>query len=117
MNKDQMEGNWKQFKGKVQQMWGKLTDDDINRINGNREQLVGRIQECYGVAREDAERQVRDFEGQNRYDWSETTGVGAGSRTGQTGGPGSSGGSSSGGSFGSGQGSTGQGGSGQGNRR
>jgi uncharacterized protein YjbJ (UPF0337 family) len=28
MNKDQADGNWKQFKGKVKEKWGKLTDDD-----------------------------------------------------------------------------------------
>ena len=27
MNWDTVAGNWKQFKGKVQMQWGKLTDD------------------------------------------------------------------------------------------
>ena len=42
MNWDQVEGNWKQFKGKVQQKWGKLTDDDVDVINGKRAELVGK---------------------------------------------------------------------------
>lgn len=45
MNNDQLEGNWKQFKGKLQEKWGKLTDDDLDVTNGNREQLEGKIQE------------------------------------------------------------------------
>jgi len=62
MNKDQMEGNWKQIKGKVRETWGKLTDDDFDRIAGKREQLVGTLQKRYGIAKEEAERQVKDFE-------------------------------------------------------
>ena len=62
MNWDQIEGKWKQFKGNVQQQWGKLTDDEIDQIDGHREELVGKIQERYGVAREEAEQQVKDWE-------------------------------------------------------
>ncbi|HZO57900.1 MAG TPA: CsbD family protein [Bryobacteraceae bacterium] len=62
MNWDQIEGNWAQFKGKVREQWGRLTDDDIDIINGKREQLVGRVQEAYGCMREEAEKQVREFE-------------------------------------------------------
>ena len=45
MNWDQIKGNWTQFKGKVREKWGDLTDDDVARIEGNQEQLIGRIQE------------------------------------------------------------------------
>ncbi len=62
MNSDRIEGNWKQLKGKVREQWGKLTDDELDVIEGRREQLAGRIQERYGVAREEAERQVREWE-------------------------------------------------------
>lgn len=58
MNWDQIEGQWKQFSGKVQAQWGKLTNDDLDVIEGNREQLVGKIQERYGIAKNDAEREV-----------------------------------------------------------
>ena len=40
MNWDRVEGNWKEFKGKVQQQWGKLTSDDIDVIEGKRQELV-----------------------------------------------------------------------------
>ena len=61
MNWDRIEGNWKQFRGSVQEQWGKLTDDDVDQAAGNRDQLVGRIQERYGVAKDEAERQVDEF--------------------------------------------------------
>lgn len=65
MNNDKVQGNWKQFKGKVQEQWGKLTKDDLDVIEGRREQLLGRIQERHGVARDEAERQVSDWESRN----------------------------------------------------
>jgi uncharacterized protein YjbJ (UPF0337 family) len=61
MNWDRIEGNWKQFKGKIQQQWGSLTDDDLDKAEGNREELAGRIQERYGKTREEAEREVDDW--------------------------------------------------------
>lgn len=62
MNWDTIKGNWMQFRGKVQEQWGELTDDELDQIEGNRDQLVGRIQERYGVAKDEAERQVREWE-------------------------------------------------------
>lgn len=55
---DRIEGNWKQFSGKVRERWGELTDDDLNVIAGRREQLVGKIQERYGIITDQAERQI-----------------------------------------------------------
>lgn len=65
MNKDKVEGNWKQFKGKVQEQWGKLTNDDLDVIEGRREQLLGRIQERHGMARDVAEREVDAWHAKN----------------------------------------------------
>lgn len=62
MNWDIAEGNWKQFKGQVQSQWGKLTDDHFDVIAGKREELVGKIQESYGIGKDEAEKQVKDFE-------------------------------------------------------
>lgn len=61
MNWDQIEGNWKQFKGHARQKWGKLTDDEIDQAAGNKQILAGKIQERYGIEREEAEKQVEDF--------------------------------------------------------
>jgi uncharacterized protein YjbJ (UPF0337 family) len=62
MNWDRIKGNWKQFTGKAKEKWGKLTDDDWTVIEGKRDQLVGRIQERYGIAKDEAEKQVAEFE-------------------------------------------------------
>lgn len=62
MNKDQFEGNWKQFKGEAQRQWGKLTNDQLDEIEGNRTKLAGKIQEQYGIAKEEAEEQVSKWE-------------------------------------------------------
>ena len=58
MNWNPIEGNWEQFKGKVQSQWSKLTNDDLDVIKGNRKQLAGKIQERYGKAQEEAEREI-----------------------------------------------------------
>jgi len=62
MNTDQIKGNWKQLVGKAKEKWGRLTDNDWQIVEGKRDQLVGKVQERYGIAREEAERQVADFE-------------------------------------------------------
>jgi uncharacterized protein YjbJ (UPF0337 family) len=62
MNWDTVKGDWKQFKGKVKEAWGKLSDDQLDLVAGKRDQLVGAIQKCYGIARDEAERQVQQFE-------------------------------------------------------
>jgi uncharacterized protein YjbJ (UPF0337 family) len=61
MNEDQIHGNWLQFKGKVKEKWGKLTDDDLDIIEGRSEQLIGKLQERYGIARQEAEKQFKEF--------------------------------------------------------
>ncbi|HEY6128460.1 MAG TPA: CsbD family protein [Candidatus Acidoferrum sp.] len=61
MNWEQIEGKWKQYSGRVQEKWGKLTDSDLQIIRGQRDQLIGKIQERYGIAKEEAQRQVDDF--------------------------------------------------------
>ena len=61
MNWDRVEGNWKTFKGQVQQKWGKLTDDDLTQIDGTKDKLVGVIQQRYGYARDQAAKEVDAF--------------------------------------------------------
>lgn len=69
MNWNQIEGNWKQIKGKVLEKWGKLTDDDLDVVAGRREQLAGKVQERYGIAKEEAEKQVDAFERSATDQW------------------------------------------------
>ena len=58
MNWDRVKGNWKQLKEKVQEKWGKLTDNELDQIDGRREQLLGKLQERYGLAKEQAEKDL-----------------------------------------------------------
>jgi len=62
MNEDKIKGQWKQLAGKLKAKWGKLTDDDLRIAEGNSEYLAGRIQERYGVAKDEAVKQVKEFD-------------------------------------------------------
>lgn len=65
MNRDRIEGNWKQLKGKVKQQWGKLTDDDLDQIEGNYEILSGRLQEAYGLSQDEANKRIDEWQRNN----------------------------------------------------
>jgi uncharacterized protein YjbJ (UPF0337 family) len=62
MNWERIEGDWMQFKGHVKKQWGKLTDDQLDVINGQREILAGKIRESYGIGKDEAERQIDEWE-------------------------------------------------------
>lgn len=61
MNRNQIEGNWKQFKGRAREKWGELTNDDLDEIQGRRERLVGKLQERYGKTEAEASREADEF--------------------------------------------------------
>lgn len=61
MNWDQVEGEWKQRRGKAMHHWGKVMNDDLAAIAGKYEEFVGRLQQKYGVATAEANRQVKEF--------------------------------------------------------
>jgi len=61
MNTDILSGQWKQLRGKVQQKWGDLTNDDLDRINGQRVEFEGVLQERYGYTKERAQREIDEF--------------------------------------------------------
>jgi uncharacterized protein YjbJ (UPF0337 family) len=63
MDWNEVEGNWEQFKGKVKDTWGDLTDKDIESVKGKKDQLIGKIQERYGVAKDEAQKQIDKFLG------------------------------------------------------
>lgn len=58
---------WGQMKGKVKQQWNKLTEEDIRQLEEHGEQLAGKLQQRYGLAREDAERQAKEFRSRNNW--------------------------------------------------
>lgn len=61
MNWDQIEGNWKQWTGKMKEKWGLLTEDELTTAAGRREQLAGLLQARYGYAKEQAEEALEEF--------------------------------------------------------
>lgn len=62
MNQEQVSGKFDQLAGKIKEKWGNLTNDDVALYNGRQEQFYGRLKEKYGLARDEAERQVRDIQ-------------------------------------------------------
>ena len=58
MNKDIFKGKWEQLKGNVQKEWGKLTDDDLDKIKGDSKILIGKLQEKYGMTKDEAKKEV-----------------------------------------------------------
>ena len=59
MNNDIFEGKWKQIRGQARIWWGKLTDDDVEKVGGNYEKLIGVLQEKYGYTKEQAEEEYQ----------------------------------------------------------
>ncbi len=68
MNRDRIEGKWKQWSGSMRERWGRLTDDRLSVVAGRHNQLAGRYQEQYGINKEEGERQLKEFLRRNR-DW------------------------------------------------
>lgn len=64
MNKDILNGNWKELKGKIQKVWGRLTDDDLKKVEGNMNELSGRLQKVYGYTKEEATAEIDSFKQQ-----------------------------------------------------
>lgn len=67
MNKDTVQGTFEQFKGKIKEGWGKLTDDDIALFNGKREQFFGKVQEKYGMAKDEAQKKLNEWKASCNY--------------------------------------------------
>jgi uncharacterized protein YjbJ (UPF0337 family) len=67
MNWDRIEGNWMQFKGRIKERWGNLTDDELDVIAGKRDQLVGKLQEHYGFSRDAAEKRLSEWEARRNH--------------------------------------------------
>lgn len=61
MNKDILSGNWHQLKGKARKVWGKLTDDEVEKVGGRVEELSGLLQKRYGYGKDQAEQEIDKF--------------------------------------------------------
>jgi len=61
MSDDILKGKWKQLRGQIQQKWGELTNDDLDRIQGAQTEFEGLLQERYGYTKERAKQEVNEF--------------------------------------------------------
>jgi len=62
MNWGEIESGWNHFRGRVQQQWDKLSDDEVSGTLGKRDYLATKVQEAYGVSQEEADRQITDWQ-------------------------------------------------------
>ena len=62
MNWNEISGQWTQLKGKLKEHWGKLTDDELEAIAGSREKFLGKLQEKHGLSKDEAERQLEEWQ-------------------------------------------------------
>lgn len=58
MNKDVIQGKWKEIKGELQKSWGNITDDEWEKTKGDSTAIAGLLQQKYGFAKEDASKKV-----------------------------------------------------------
>jgi len=63
----QASGNWKQFKGRLREAWGSLTDDELDRFQGRRDQLEGYIEEKTGETRSAIRKRMDDLSTETKY--------------------------------------------------
>ncbi len=61
MNKEQLQGNWQQLKGKFREKWGELTEDNLEKTGGQFDKIVGEIINCYGITKDQAAEKVNQF--------------------------------------------------------
>jgi len=61
MNEDIIKGRWKEIKGKVQQHWSKLTDDQVGQMQGSYTELEGLLQKHYGLEKDHARKEIDAF--------------------------------------------------------
>jgi uncharacterized protein YjbJ (UPF0337 family) len=58
MNKDVVQGKWKEIKGDLRKAWGDVSDDDWEKTKGDATAIAGVVQQRYGLAKEEASEKV-----------------------------------------------------------
>ena len=51
ITRQELEGKWTEVKGRIQEKWGALTDDELQQVRGNTNALVGVIEQKTGESR------------------------------------------------------------------
>ena len=60
-NQDNLQRAWPNVKGQVKQRWGKLTDEDVQRLSGTLAELVAILRPCYGYGKAQAEIEINQW--------------------------------------------------------
>ena len=55
LTREELQGKWQEVKGRLQEHWGQLTDEDLQRARGTTEELIGAIQKKTGATRREIE--------------------------------------------------------------
>jgi uncharacterized protein YjbJ (UPF0337 family) len=55
ITREELRGQWNEVKGRLQEHWGQLTDDDLRRAEGSADRLVGVVQQKTGATRREVE--------------------------------------------------------------
>lgn len=53
LNQEQFNGKWTEIKGGLRNLWGKLTDDELEQFNGNITEVTGLVERKYGETKEE----------------------------------------------------------------
>ena len=61
MNEQIIKGKWNQAKGALQSMWGKLTNDELEKTKGKIKYITGLIQDKYGHAKEEISAKITEI--------------------------------------------------------
>ena len=62
MNKEQVQGKAQQLSGSIKSTWGKLTDDEVAFYSGQQDKFFGALKEKYGLAKEEAQKKLKEIE-------------------------------------------------------
>ncbi|MDF3888012.1 CsbD family protein [Cupriavidus basilensis] len=57
MNKDQLKGHIEEAKGKMKEVFGRVSGKETTELKGKVEQVVGKTQAAYGDAKEELKKQ------------------------------------------------------------
>jgi uncharacterized protein YjbJ (UPF0337 family) len=53
LNENQIKGKWKEVKGGIRALWGKITDDELETTKGDLESVKGLVREKHGESQSD----------------------------------------------------------------
>lgn len=57
ISRQELEGHWNEVKGRIQERWGQVTENELQQARGDANQLVGVLQQRTGETR----REIEDF--------------------------------------------------------